>query len=252
LATTVNNSSAPPKPSLRRAFAINFFPALLLWCLASLLLGGYYCVAPFHAALNELAEIKLRFGLLFVMPAQVFAAAILPLFLQKLQSGGGKANNKNGAPQILFLMLYWAFQGALTNKFYDVQAQIFGDVPTITAILCKTAVDMLIYTLFICMPLLVLSYALKDNGFSWQSTRRALGRNWFVTRAVPLYYAALLVWCPTVLVLYALPLALQFPVQAIVQCFWGLIIMFMTRRQQHDQRAETTAPANALTGTSVA
>jgi hypothetical protein len=169
------------------------------------------------------------------MPAQIFAAAILPLFLQKLQHGGGRHNNQNNSAQVLFLIAFWAFQGALTNGFYDLQARLFGAEPTPTTIALKTLVDMLLYTPLVCVPLLVVVYALKDNGFSIARAQAALGPRWLHTRVLPLYYAALLVWAPTVCVLYALPVALQFPVQAIVQCFWGLIIMFMTR---HDKSVE--------------
>ena len=193
-----------------------------------MLLALYYTLAPVQDAMNALAEIKVRLGLLFVMPAQALAAGILPYLFQKLQR---KAGPRTRLFQLPYLMVFWACMGALTNAFYNMQAQIFGDDAALVTIALKTLVDMLLYTPLVCMPAVVLSYAYKDAGFRLMEARQNLGKDWFRERSMPLYVAALLVWTPTVCVIYALPVALQFPVQAIVQCFWGLIIVFMTRHE---------------------
>lgn len=222
------------KPSLRTAFRVNLAPALILWAAASLLLGLYYTTAPVQEAMNSLAGLKARLGLWFVMPAQAFAAGILPYLFQKLQRG---RPNRTRLSQVPYLMAFWAFQGALTNTFYNVQARLFGDDAAPLTIILKTLVDMLLYTPVVCMPMVVLVHSYKDAGYSLSRTRQQLGKGWFRSRVLPLYGAALLVWTPTLCVLYALPLALQFPVQALVQCFWGLILVIMTRH-------ETSAPIN--------
>lgn len=128
-------------------------------------------------------------------------------------------------------MTFWAFLGALTNTFYDVQAHVFGDNVALKTIALKTTVDMLLYTPMLSMPLIILAYAYKDANFSFRRMRQSLGASWYRTRVMPVYSASLLVWTPTLFVLYALPLALQFPLQALVQCFWGLILVIMTRRE---------------------
>jgi hypothetical protein len=210
---------------LLRAFRANLFPALVLWGFAFALLGLYSLHFPTQMALDHLAKIKQSLGLGFSMPAQAVAAGLLPFFYQKWQRGDHRKTRLSHVP---FLMLAFAFLGGATDLFYGFQAQIFGDDAKFATIALKTALDMLVYTPLFSVPMVVLTFAFKDNGFSPQRTRAFLGPDWITRRVWPLYVAALVVWTPTVAVLYALPLALQFPFQAIVQCFWGLILVIMT------------------------
>lgn len=212
---------------LLRAFRDNLLPALALWGFALALGVLYHLHAPTQIAFDRLADLKAALGLGFSMPAQALAAGVLPYGFQKWQRGPHRRTRLSHVP---FLMLVFACLGAMTDIFYAFQAQIFGDDAQLRTIALKTGFDMLLYTPLICVPLVVWAFAFKDNAFSPAQTRDFLGRDWIARRVVPLYGAALVVWTPTVMVLYALPLALQFPFQAIVQCFWGLILVIMTDR----------------------
>ena len=224
-------SNAPPRPRLisllRAAFRANLAPALLLWSALALLLAGYFFVAPIHQSLNALADVKKALGLGFSMPAQALAGGLLPFLFQSLQKG---AHRKTRLAHVPFLMLFWACQGAVTDRFYAFQALVFGDNAQLSTILFKTAVDMLIFSPFVAIPLVVFIFAFKDAGFSPARTVRQLGPRPYRNRVLPVYVAAVLVWAPSVALLYSLPLALQFPVQALVQCLWGLILVVMTAR----------------------
>jgi hypothetical protein len=207
---------------------MNIVPAFLLWGAASVMVALYYTVPSVADGLNVVSEVKARLGLLFVMPAQAIAAGFLPYLFQKLQRGDEPRIHLSQLP---YLMAFWAFLGALTNAFYDVQAHMFGDNAALKTIALKTIVDMLLYTPLLSMPLIILAYAYKDAAFSSLQMRQNLGLGWYRSRVMPVYCASLLVWTPTLCVLYALPLALQFPMQALVQCFWGLILVIMTRHE---------------------
>ncbi len=211
--------------TLRRAFAANIIPAIALWSLAVLLLALYYFFPPATAALNQLAQLKTRLGWGFSMPAQAVAAGLLPFLFQKFQRGD---HRRLTWAQLPFLLLVRAIMGAMTDEFYTFQAHLFGDGTNATTILIKTIFDMTVYTPFIVLPLVVWTFGLMDNGYALDTTRAALGPNWKTKRVLPLYLAALIVWVPTLAVLYALPLELQFPFQAIVQCFWGLVLVILT------------------------
>ncbi len=210
---------------LRRALLSNLLPAIALWFFALAVLLGYFAHPPTRAALDALALLKTRLGLGFIMPAQAFASGLLPFLFQRFQSG---THRKTAPAHVPFLMLFWAGAGALVNAFYALQAVIFGDNARPLTIFLKVVFDMCGYTPFIAMPLVVCVYAFKDAGFSLARTRQNLGANWYRARVIPVYLAALLVWTPAVAVLYALPLGLQFPFQAIVSCFWSLILVIMT------------------------
>ena len=211
--------------TLRRAFAANIVPAIALWSLAVALLALYFYFPPATLTFNELAALKTSLGWLFTMPAQAIAAGFLPFLFQRFQRGD---HRRLTWAQLPFLLLVRALMGAMTDEFYTLQAFWFGDSNAPFTILIKTAVDMLVYTPFLVLPLVVWTFGLMDNGYTFDTTRAALGSDWKTKRWLPLYGAALLVWVPTLGVIYALPLALQFPFQAVVQCFWGLVLVIMT------------------------
>jgi len=215
-------------PSIRRAFAANLFPAACLWVFAGALVVLYGKNAAVHGALETLSAWKERLGLGFVMPAQATAGVLLPFAFGRFQKGDHRRTRGRDLP---FLMLVFAVLGAATDGFYRLQAGVWGNEASAGTLAAKTACDMLIYTPFLVMPALVLAFAFKDCGYSLNRTRRDLGGDWIGKRVVPVYLSALLVWTPTVVALYSLPLALQFPFQAIVQCLWGLILVVLTDKR---------------------
>lgn len=210
---------------IRRAFAANALPALCLWSVAGLLIALYAWHAPTHQALDWLASWKMRLGLGFTMPAQALAAGVLPFLFGRFQKGTHRRTRGRDLP---FLMVCFAILGALTDAFYRLQAVWWGDDARFATLLAKVLCDMLLYTPLFCTPFVVAFFAFKDCGYSLESTRKWLGNDWIAQRVAPVYLSALLVWTPTVFALYALPLALQFPFQAIVQCLWGLILVVLT------------------------
>lgn len=210
---------------IRRAFAANIIPALILWSFAFGMLWMYNHNTTAKTALDDLATLKSQLGFLFSMPAQAIAAAFLPYVFQSLQKGD---HRKIKLAHVPFLMLMTSVMGGMSDVFYTFQAWLFGDSPEFAVVLKKMGVDLFGYCPLVVMPLMVLIYAFKDNYFSFQKTRVALGKGWYVAKVVPVWLAALMVWGPTLFVLYQLPLALQFPFQAIVQCFWGLVLVVLT------------------------
>ena len=214
--------------SIRRAFAANLLPALALWSVAGLLVAFYYLNGTAHGALDLLAGWKARLGLGFSMPAQALAGAVLPFVFQRFQRGQHRRTRGRDLP---FLMLGFALLGAATDFFYRFQALLWGDDAQLRTLLLKVACDLLLYTPLFCMPWVVLCFAFKDCGYSLKGTRAFLGRGWMIRRVGPVYASALIVWTPTVFALYALPLALQFPFQAIIQCLWGLILLVLTAQE---------------------
>ncbi len=210
---------------LTRALRSNLYPSIALWLFAGAILLGYYFHPATRAALDALADLKTHLGLAFSMPAQAFASGLLPFLFGRFQTG---THRRTSPAHVPFLMLFWACSGALVDGFYRLQAQIFGDNAQIATIALKVVVDMFLYAPLVAMPLVTLAFAFKDADFSLAQTKIALGKGWYRTRVIPIYLAALVVWTPAVVVLYALPLGVQFPFQATVACFWALILVIMT------------------------
>ncbi len=211
--------------TLRRAFAANIVPAAVLWTLASALLARYSYYPPAHAALNQLAQLKTRWGWGFSMPAQALAAGLLPFLFQRFQRG---THRRLTWAQLPFLLVVRALMGAMSDELYTLQSFLWGNSSAPPTILTKILFDSAFYTPFVILPLVIWTFGLMDNGYALDTTRAALGPHWRTQRLLPLYLASLIVWVPTLCILYALPLELQFPFQAIVQCFWGLVLVILT------------------------
>jgi hypothetical protein len=198
---------------------------LFLWSVCLLILGLYYTVPPARGAFDAVAELKARLGLWFVMPAQAMAAAVLPFLMQRFQSGGHRRNDVGKLP---FLVLLFAANGVLTDAFYKFQAAIFGNNSGVGTIVMKTLVDQWLFSPLLAIPMLAIGFTWSDNDFSFAQTRESLQQQWYRSRVLPVWAVALTLWMPAVSIVYALPLALQFPIQVVVQCLWGLLLVVAT------------------------
>jgi len=217
---------------IRRAFAANTLPAVCLWLVAGVLVALYFRSAPIRALLEGLANWKARVGISFSIGAQAFAGAVLPWVFGRFQRGDHRRTEARDVP---FLMLIFGLFGATTDVFYRFQAHLWGDDAHLRTLVAKYVCDLGIYNPCFILPILVTGFALKDCDYSFARTRAYLGSDWIVRRMLPIYASALLVWTPTVFALYSLPLALQFPFQAIMQCLWGLILVVLTDNEAEKQ-----------------
>jgi hypothetical protein len=213
--------------SIRRAFAANIVPAAALWSFAGLLLLLYSFNPPTRDLLNSLAVVKNNLGLGFSMPAQAVAAGLIPFFFQRFQKGN---HNKTRLRHVPYLMLCFACMGAATDLFYVLQARLFGNGTDAVTIISKILLDMLVYCPVWSMPFAVLIFEFKNAGFNRSALLQRIGKAWYAKSVVPVWIAGLMVWTPTVAVIYSLPLPLQFPVQAIVTVLWGLILVILTSK----------------------
>jgi hypothetical protein len=206
----------------------NLMPGLLLQAAALLLVLAYYFWPPARAAFEVVAAFKLRVGWIYSFVAMAFFAGILPVLLQRLQRGAAHESFR----VLPFYAIFWAILGVVIDAFYNFQAVLFGQGTDVLTVVYKVAVDMLIFSPFFAMPLVMWSFAWKDNGFDFDRTRRNVGHDWYRKRVWPMLLAAWIVWIPAVALVYALPLALQFPIQNIVECLWVLILLFLTKSNE--------------------
>lgn len=207
----------------------NAKPAFILQAAMLALLVGYYFSPAVARALEALAQGRAEYGLLFVILAAIFAGAIVPeLFLIFFfQKGRPRAENLRN---LAFTIPTWGADGVLVDLMYRLNAVWFGDVVTLPVLLAKICVDQFGYNPFIAAPAEVLIYEWKNEGFSWASVRRAFTWGHYKDKIVPTLLATWAVWMPLMAIIYALPLALQFPLFSIALTFWVLILTYMTNR----------------------
>ena len=212
------------------------------------LLGAYYFSPTAASSLEQLAEFKRAHGLAFVLIASIVAGAILPeifviFFFQK-----GRIHRQN-LRNLLFTIPVWGFDGSLVDILYRAEAHWFGDVASVPVIAAKICVDQFGYNPFFAAPFGVLTYEWKNSGISIQPVRDLFTWKHYQDKILPTLIATWAVWIPLMAIIYALPLALQFPLFALALSFWVLLLTYMTNR--FAGKIEADAPlalANADTG----
>jgi hypothetical protein len=205
----------------------NLAPSLLIQALMLALLIGYYSSPSFALALNQLADYKVRHGLIFVVIAAVAAGALLPELFLILFFQRGRATGRN-LRNLCFTIPIWAIDGSLVDLLYRSQAAWFGNVVTFPVVLAKICVDQFGYNPLFAAPFGVLTYEWKNSGFSLESLGRGFTWQHYRDKILPTLLATWAVWIPLMAIIYSLPLALQFPLFSLALSFWVLLLTYMT------------------------
>ncbi|HRV30957.1 MAG TPA: hypothetical protein P5169_04555 [Kiritimatiellia bacterium] len=210
-----------------RSARANLVPGLVLQALAIAFVGAYYFWPAFHGWLQVLVDWQNRGGVVFsigtrmvfngVIPA-IFTALIPELRLRRPWAG------------LVFGLIWWGFMGANTHWFYTGQAYLWGTAADWRTVILKTATDMLVYSPFYASPLVALAHLWQGQNYSFRATRVLLGRGWYRRLVLPNTVSGWAFWTPCLLVLYALPTALQMPLSAILGSFWALMCLQIARR----------------------
>ena len=211
----------------------NRWAALVLWAFGSGIILGYLFVPPVHQALEQVGQLKTRWGWRFSAISTAVFGGALPVFFtwfaQRMESA--RANRTtNGLSYLCSNVIFWACKGVEIDFFYRFQAAIFGTTSTFETVFFKTAFDQLVYVPTIGLVNVILFYHWRDNGYSGKKFLTTLGANWYRHRVLPVLISNWAIWLPAVVMIYCLPLALQLPVQNLILCFWILILVFFTER----------------------
>jgi hypothetical protein len=207
----------------------NRWPGAALWLFGVLVVGSYLTFKPARDILESVGEYKSRFGLLFSVVSTAIFGGLLPGILRWLTT---ERFSKGSVGILVGNVIFWAVKGAEIDLFYRLQAWMFGNDNGVATIVPKVLVDMLVYAPLVGLLNCVLFYIWQDNGYSLSKTKKALGSGWYVRKVLPALISNWAVWLPAAIVIYALPLALQLPVQNLILCFWVLVLVFFTKEER--------------------
>jgi hypothetical protein len=219
----------------------NVKPALVIQVMMAVLLAAYYLSPRAAAALSLLADYKQAHGTAFVVIAAVAAGAILPeffliVFFQR------RCVHRQNLRDLAFTIPLWAVDGILVDWLYRLNAFWFGDVVTVPVVIAKICVDQFVYNTVIAAPSEVLVYGWKNCGISWASLRDVVRWDNYLEKVVPTLFATWAVWIPILVVVYSLPLALQFPLFSLALTFWVLLLIYMTNRFAGKSKPQSPVP----------
>ena len=201
-------------------------PFLLIQGVAVGLVVGYYNSASIRSACASLADLKAAGGLPFAALSAAVAGALMPEVARLL------ADRRRGAlrarlPRIAFNLGFFAFNGVVIDGFYRLAARLFGDGTDARTILVKAAFDQFVFNP-VWLPLIVALYLWRQNAFRLGATWRLIrGGGFYRSRVLPLMLPSWCFWIPMVVVIYALPVPLQFLLFVLALAAWSLIMVFI-------------------------
>ncbi|MDQ6656337.1 MAG: hypothetical protein M3Y80_11050, partial [Verrucomicrobiota bacterium] len=87
-----------------------------------------------------------------------------------------------------------------------------------------------IFSVVYAAPYGVVAYHWKNSGYSWSELRESLTIDFYRAKILPTLFLLWAVWGPLGIMIYSLPLALQFPFFSLALTFWVLLLTYMTNR----------------------
>lgn len=220
-------SAAPWRAGLAGARALAW-PGLGLFAAACGVVLAYYQAPAAHAMLERLAAWRERGGFVYSAVSTALLAGAIPFIYLHLDPA---TRARHPRPHLAFFALFWGYKGVEIDVLYRLQDWLFGPGAGWTLVAKKMAVDQFVYNPLFAAPYGVLLYAWKDAGWHWAPALADLRTaGWYHRRVLPVMIAVWAVWIPTVCCVYALPLALQLPLNSVVNCFWVILFSHLTVR----------------------
>lgn len=206
----------------------NLLPGLLLQSLMIVFLALYVMHEGTREVLGRVADLKQEAGFAFAFVSYMISAALLPEILRIGFFQEGKPNRRN-LWNFLTAAPAWGLMGILVDLLYRFQVIWFGAGHDWQTLLCKVAVDQLLFSPLISNPLMVGYFAWRDAGFRRRAAGGIFHRGFFLDRVFPVQVAAWCIWIPGVSLVYFMPSDLQIPVASLIQAFWVLVFLFVNR-----------------------
>ena len=206
----------------------NLIPAVILWFVAAGVLVAWFVVPITHDWLVHLGELKTQFGYFYSMVGMATFAGIIPFFMQRLATD--KSNQRTDLTMLAFLTVFWAIKGIEVDALYRLQSYLWGNGHDPLTIIEKIFIDEFVYCPLWAVPSMTFAMAWVQRGLTknpWPANH-SLPR-WYVRHVFPVLISNWCIWVPAVAVVYALPLALQLPIQNLVVCLYVLLVLVMTR-----------------------
>ena len=190
--------------------------------------SGYYLSPGFQAWTVQIAQIKANGGLPFAALSTAFAAAVLPELAKRLFA---REKRTMDWADFGFQACLFAFLGITVDLLYRWLGIWLGNSPSVTVVAKKLAVDQILYSPLLSMPLCTLMFLWKDTGFSASRTKVLLQDGSFAKRYVGNMIACWLFWIPVLTAIYAMPQTLQFCLYLCVEAAWALLLLSMAGRE---------------------
>ena len=211
--------------AIATAFRKNRLPCLLLNILVVILVASYYYWPPVAGMWQAIGEFKSRWSFAFSCVSTILAAVVMPFCLQWAM---GTPVTADRWQKFGWGLLFWGYRGMEIDLFYHLQRWLFGDGHDLGTLAIKVMVDQFIVSTIWFVPTYVIALRWIDQGGSWRQLWASLDRDFWTRTCPTVLVTNWLVWLPALVLVYALPAPLQFPLFSIIMCFFILVVTLLT------------------------
>lgn len=213
--------NAPWRAGLRGAKA-TAMPGIVLQLVALALVIAYYQHAATRDAVDALARLHDRLGLVFGIISTGLCGGVIPFIYLRSQPRTRNRFTLAGGGAVT---AFWAYKGIEVDVWYRVLAHFVGADTRVTTVATKMFLDQFVYCPLFAVPVTVVVYAWIESRFQLRPVVKDMAAGqWYRRKVLPVLISNLGVWVPTVCIIYALPTALQLPLQNLVLCFFTLLL----------------------------
>jgi hypothetical protein len=211
------------------AFRQNRLPCVLLNVLVLALVVSYYRWPALAGMWAAIGAFKIQWSFVFSCVSTMFAAAVMPFFAQWAM---GVLPRDGRWRKLGLRMLFWGYRGMEIDLFYRAQGWVFGNGNDVATLAKKVAMDQFVMSPLWFVPTYVIALRWIEQRGSWARLRSSLDRHFWTHTCFTVMVTNWLIWIPALALVYSLPAPLQFPLFAVVMCFFILVVTLLTRDTQ--------------------
>lgn len=210
------------------AFKKNLVPGLFLQLFAVSICLSYYFLPASRPVFDFFAALKSEYGPVYSFFSTSLFGGVIPFIYLYF----ARRITKNAFKYLLFTSLFWAYKGVEIDYLYTFQGYWFGNDNETLTIFKKTFVDQFVYGPLWAVPTMTIGMMYPKNNYSLSLMKQELNKELFTIKMPTILITNMLVWIPTVSVVYMMPAPLQLPVSNLALCFFVLILAVLTKNTE--------------------
>ncbi|MBS1712077.1 MAG: hypothetical protein JSS71_10165 [Armatimonadetes bacterium] len=208
-----------------------WLPMVVVQAGAAAVTAGYFCSAQVRSALVTLGEFREAGGLAAVFAMGFLAGSVVPEIAKAL-TGQSRFREPGWAGSVCFTGLVYAVVGGLVFGLYLILDAAFQGNRSPGATVAKVAIDMLVFSPFLSIPLATAMLYWWRHRAEPGLTKRILSPGFYAGQVLPGVVLCWAFWTPVLTAVYSLPLPLQFPVAMLCEAAWSIVFVFNVQAGQ--------------------
>lgn len=206
---------------------VNLVPMVVLWLAAAATAVCYYVVPGFAALLEPLARWQRANGSIAAFASlAVFCGVVPGLFMCAIKP----LRPRRPFATVVVLSMWAGLWGVVNNGMYTFLAWWVGSGKEFSTLLCKTAFDEFVWTVFVVSPCNSAFYFWVGRDFSFRRVLDEWPANYLHDVYLPYLVSNWAVWIPVLFAIYSFPLPLQIQIAGLASSFFALMCLQIGRR----------------------